>query len=108
MAGVGATTVKQGQKLKKEDPEKFEEVVQGKNTTKKALKEVKAEKEKKEKEKAQKDNDKPSAKPTISELLAIVHRALGMAEEADKLAIKSNAVLFTVNGHRIKVTCKIM
>jgi hypothetical protein len=41
LAGVGATTVKQVQKLKKEAPEKFEEVAQGKTTVKKALKAVK-------------------------------------------------------------------
>jgi hypothetical protein len=44
LAGVGATTVKQVQKLQKEAPEKFEEVFQGKTTAKKALKEVKGQK----------------------------------------------------------------
>lgn len=41
MAGVGPTTVKQVQRLKKESPDKFDDVAQGKTTVKKALKEVK-------------------------------------------------------------------
>jgi hypothetical protein len=41
LAGVGPTTVKTVLKLRKEAPEKFEEVAQGKTTAKKALKEVK-------------------------------------------------------------------
>jgi hypothetical protein len=41
LAGVGATTVKQAQKLQKEAPEKLEEVAQGKKTAKKALSEIK-------------------------------------------------------------------
>lgn len=45
LAGVGATTVKQAQKLQKEAPEKFDEVAQGKTTAKKALGEIKGQKE---------------------------------------------------------------
>jgi hypothetical protein len=40
MAGTGATTVKQVQRLKSEGPEEFENVVQGKKSAKKALKAI--------------------------------------------------------------------
>jgi len=41
LAGVGPTTVKQVKKVKKEAPDKFEEIAQGKTTAKKALKGIK-------------------------------------------------------------------
>jgi hypothetical protein len=44
LADVGPTTMKQVQRLKKEAPEKFEEVAAGKTTAKKALKRMKKEK----------------------------------------------------------------
>jgi hypothetical protein len=44
LAGVGATTVKQVQKVQKESPEQFEEVAQGKTTVKKAISKIKEKK----------------------------------------------------------------
>ncbi len=49
LAGVGPTTMKGVTKLKKEAPDKFEEVAAGKKTVKKALKEVKKAKPKADK-----------------------------------------------------------
>jgi hypothetical protein len=46
LAGAGPTTVKQVQKLKTEDPAKFKEVAKGKVSPKKAVQQVKQEKQK--------------------------------------------------------------
>ena len=107
--GVGTTTMKEAQQLEKEAPDKSADVAAGKTSAKKELQKIKEQK----KQQAQGNSEKRSGKknaerPKISELVGIVHRGLGLAEEADQLSLKSNAVFFVVNDYRIKVTCQIV
>lgn len=111
LAGVGATTVKQVQRLQKNSPEKFREVAEGKTTVKKALKTVKKPAQESKERNGNANNSAEAVKgerPKVADLVGIVHRGLAKAEEAEALALKSNAVLFKYNGYRIKVTCKIV
>jgi hypothetical protein len=116
LAGVGPTTVKGVRRLKEKAPDQFKEVVQGKKTVKKALKEQ-AGKEQKAKTKQPRPGHKPrpvgngdypkGERPKIAQLVRIVHRGLA-AEEAEGLSQKGNAVFFQLNGYRVKVTCEFV
>ena len=67
VAGVGATTVKTVASVQKADPAKFEELVQGKTTAKKALKDIKKGKKAKPESIPKPDAKDPEAEDAVGE-----------------------------------------
>lgn len=103
-AGVSRSTAAKVEKVKKANPKAIPEIAAGKTTANKELKKIKE-----GKESGKRSSDKPKEdRPTVAELVEIVHRGLGKAEEAEQLSLKGNAVYFRVNGHQVKVICKII
>lgn len=108
-AGVSPATAKKVERVAKNDPKAVERIAKGETSANKELKKQKEKQPPTDKAAPSiTDNPPKVERPKIADLVGIVHRGLGMAEEADQLSLKSNAVFFVVNGYRVKVTCQII
>jgi hypothetical protein len=103
-AGVSKATAKKVEMVKRENPGAVADIAAGRTTANKELKKLK----KTTKQSTSKGASAKDERPTISEAIEVLSRGLSKVEEADKISTKKNVLYFELNGHRIKVNCKIM
>ncbi len=110
-AGVSKTTAKKVEKVKKGNPGAVSAIAAGKTTANKELKKIKKVQTPQRTDKtvsSLKDKSGKAERPKIADLVGIIHRCLGSAEEVEQLSLKTSAVFFVVNGYRVKVTCQLV